>query len=300
MPQLQLNGISPQYFRADTTTRGVKLFGTNFPKDPGAMAAIVYTQFGDPAVSIKVTEVVNSSLAIATVTVAASATSFAASPSARTIEFSRYAGSTSYCENCLFLGDAGVTAANLSGRVTSANGDPMDASRVIATGTFGQRRVTFTGTDGRWQIGGLDAGTYTVTFEGTVKWAGQHWRRNSTLAGATPVSLAAGAAVSGLNATLQRRAAVQITSVTQTPTQFFQPIDAVINGQGLDPIAGGFRAFIEFNGSRQPLTVTYDSSSRLRLSGYLYAFGTYDVVVEWDGANGLESRRFVGAITRGF
>jgi hypothetical protein len=297
VPDMQLKGISPQYFQAGTTTRGVQLFGANFPKDPGALRATVATWFGLPEVAIKVTKVIDSSHAIATVTVSSTTSPLGQGSFPLSIVLSRFAGPTTFCENCLFVGDAGVSAATLSGRVTNAGGSPVGGIEVVATNAFGSRRVTYTGADGRWQIGGLQADTYTVSFVGTAKWVGQFWRQSATSEGATPVVVAAGESVTGLNGRVTRRDAIQITSITQTPTPFFQPIEAVLNGAGLDPIAGGFRVFVEVNGFRQSMAVTHLSSTSLRVNGFLFQQGTFDLIVEWDGTTGVESRRFAAAIT---
>jgi hypothetical protein len=102
-PQVAVRGLSRQFFRAGTTTTGVRLYGDNFPTDPAALVAEV-TRFGfdDVFVDIDVTAMLSPQIAVVTVTVAdAPGAWFGPRP----LQLGRAGSSLRvFCDDCLFVG----------------------------------------------------------------------------------------------------------------------------------------------------------------------------------------------------
>lgn len=98
-----------------------------------------------------------------------------------------------------------ASAGSISGTVTSSDGSPLSGITVAATFQEGWDPWLRTVTDeaGEYTLVGLREGTYVITFfaEGT-DFLREHWDDAATRADATPVVVAAGAQVTGIDAAM--------------------------------------------------------------------------------------------------
>jgi len=127
---------------------------------------------------------------------------------------SSYFGSTTVDvqEGAVVAGiDAGLSAgASISGVVTREDGTPVASSPVWANGANGGFSSGFTDSSGAYTIPGLAADSYVVQFQGT--WdglVGEYWNNAADYFSATRVSVAAGGAVTGIDAVLSAGGSVQ-------------------------------------------------------------------------------------------
>ena len=152
-------------------------------------------------------------------------------------------------------------------------------------------RATVTATDGRWSLQGLPAGTYTVFFDGTETTNPQYWRAKSSAATATRLVLASGTTRPGVDARLDPRGPIRITSVT--PRNQLNQVSFDLKGTGLSSIKGGFHVSIPTFFGNLPLDASSVSATRLHATGFALA-GKWDVLTEWTGADGsVKSSRCV-------
>ena len=107
--------------------------------------------------------------------------------------------------------DAGLSAgASISGVVTREDGTPVVSSPVWANGANGGFSSGFTDSSGAYTIPGLAADSYVVQFQGT--WdglVGEYWNDAADYFSATRVPVAAGGAVTGIDAVLTAGGSVQ-------------------------------------------------------------------------------------------
>ncbi len=90
-------------------------------------------------------------------------------------------------------------AGSISGVVTDSTGAPLqDIYVYVATG----HGSVFTAVDGSYRIGGLPAGSYQVRFNGSDTYLGEWFDGEAAQASATAIDVAAGEAVSGVDASL--------------------------------------------------------------------------------------------------
>ncbi|MDP2290532.1 MAG: hypothetical protein Q8M22_05045, partial [Actinomycetota bacterium] len=83
-----------------------------------------------------------------------------------------------------------------------------------------------------------------------------------------------------------------------TPRYQSQELSFDLRGEGLSPIAGGFRVFMDIDGYLSPLQVTVVSDTTLHVTGYAYVNGTFDIVTQWTAADGTtRESRCVGCIS---
>lgn len=298
-PEPTLTGLSQQYFLAGTTTPEVRVYGTNFPSDPDAMSLTSGFWFSGVNATLKVTSVVSSNEAIATVTV--SPGTIGATPEQRSLNLQSALGGGAECACQLYLGDATTQAATAAGRVTDSRGRPVRFATVelrtpnpnSSTG-FDSRNV-ITGTDGRWSAGGLTPATYQVVFHGTTQLAGQWWSRKTSSAAAGAITPASGQTTTGIDARLGRRDQIEVDRAKQKYQTAQLNFDLL--GQGLSPINGDFRVSIDYGWGMVPLEAVSTSDEMLHVTGYAYGTGPFDIVTEWTRADGtVASTRCVACI----
>lgn len=115
--------------------------------------------------------------------------------------------------------------ATISGRVTNANGDPLQGICVTAhPATSGLlSRSAQTNAAGDYTIGGLPAGTFGVQFTacGGGSYISEWWDDKSSSSAANPVTLAAGEQRTGIDAQLSSGASIsgRVTDGAGTPVQ---------------------------------------------------------------------------------
>ncbi len=288
-PNPTITGFSQQYFVTGTTTAGVRIFGTGFPADPNAIGIEAdSSNFFFPAVDITVTSVISPTELIATIAVQPG--DVGAVPIQKALSMTTSIGGNFYGGPNLLFGDPATQVASISGRVTDSRGRPVANAGVVLLGStldvFGNlvQITATTGNDGRWSAQGVTPGTYTVRFDGTETLSGQYWRQKSRAAEATMVTLRNGDARTGINASLERRGPVKVhraASRYQTANLSFDLV-----GEGLSPIQGGFRVSVVTPFGLFPLQAEYVSPTRLHVTGFAFT-GTWDVVTEWTGNDGL-------------
>jgi 5-hydroxyisourate hydrolase-like protein (transthyretin family) len=90
----------------------------------------------------------------------------------------------------------------ITGRVTDAQtGAPVSGVRVTAYTADPCQQIQYTGADGTYQMYGMFAGTYKVSFyDGRYV----YWNNQSSSSTATPISVAFGTTTSGIDASLTR------------------------------------------------------------------------------------------------
>ena len=101
-------------------------------------------------------------------------------------------------------------AGSISGVVTDASGAPIVGMYVYVTPAY---RGATTAADGTYRITGLPAGSYQVRFNGTNEDVGEWFDDVAAQASATNVVVAAGQAVTGVDASLARLASISGTLV---------------------------------------------------------------------------------------
>jgi hypothetical protein len=289
-PPLALNGISPNYVQAGTTTN-VRIFGENFLSDPRTLTLGV-DFFGPPGfdVSIVVTDVISPTEALATVTV--EETTIGTEPFALTVRGTRADGSVADCTCAFSIGDATTSVGTIEGRVR-AGGAPLANTGIVVRRITGSGTVdirTRTRADGRWSLAGLPtSSTYIVIVEGNERWAGTVWRGTRNEADATVITLTSGQTVT-VNATLQLRDPVKLRTPSK-PYRVVGAFDLEIRGTGLSPITGGFSAVLINNGYELPLTTRYIGSDRIGLSTPQWSNpprGTATVALRYIGDDGTQ------------
>lgn len=289
-PPVELLGLSRQFFRTGTSNPGVRLYGDNFPSDPAALVAeVVRFGFDDVVVDIEVTDVLSDQIAVVTVTVADAN----AALGARRLEAGRVGSPVrDFCDDCLFIGSAEVEVGAMSGRVTTAAGFPLPFAQVVLTAPDGRRRTVSAGPEGRWLATGLVPGAHRVTFLGTTRWAGEHWRNTTRVASARTITVTANRLRRGVDATLARRPAVSITSVSPAEVTAFGSTPIVLRGSGLAPIEGGFTVSFETQAVWFPIAgVTRERTGSSLWVQPSLSGGTYDVVVRWTDRRGTVHER---------
>jgi hypothetical protein len=99
----------------------------------------------------------------------------------------------------------------LTGTITDAGGGPVGGVSVIVTGSNGiAAGQAITAADGAYSVAGLATGSYTVCFDpvggntgaGGFGFAPQCWKNQAADGAPTPVAIAAGATLTGIDATL--------------------------------------------------------------------------------------------------
>ncbi|MCE1180399.1 MAG: carboxypeptidase-like regulatory domain-containing protein [Micrococcales bacterium] len=109
----------------------------------------------------------------------------------------------------------------ISGRVTAPDGSPIAGATVeVARGAYLGWGYAETGADGRYEVAGLPAGSYTMQFLPPYDspYVGEYWRDAATSATATAITLAAGQRLSA-DASLARGASVSGRVALLDPTQ---------------------------------------------------------------------------------
>ncbi len=284
-------GMSQTYFVTGTTTRGVRIYGTNFPRDFHALLLTAQPPFfGTPTTTITITGVINSNEAVATVTVASGAVGDF--PLALDCQLRRAIGGSAGASNCLAIGDATTKVGTISGKVTDNRGRAVSRAVISlnsADGSFFFRTLV-TGADGSYSAPGLPTGSYTVRFNGTEALNGQYWKGASGVATSTPVTVTAGRTTRSINAQLTRRGPITATSVSPAAVSSSN-IEFDLIGSGFSPIAGGFQVLVDPGFGLFPLDVqaVSDTTLHARLQFFLQG-GSYDVVLQWTGDNGTTKR----------
>jgi hypothetical protein len=288
-PSPTITGTSQQYFITGTTTAGVRVFGSNFPADPHAITiGVDSSNFFFPNVDVTVTSVISPTELVATIAVQPGEVGATSIP--RALSMSTSIGGFFDGGPNLLLGDATTPVASISGRVTDSRGRPVANATVVLRGStldvFGNvtRFTASTGSDGRWSAQGVTPGAYTVRFDGTETLSGQYWRQKSRASEATVITLRNGDARTGINAALERRGPIKVSRAASRYQRANLSFDLV--GEGLSPIRGDFRVSVVTPFGLFPLQAEYVSSTRLHITGFAFT-GTWDVVTEWTGNDGL-------------
>lgn len=167
------------------------------------------------------------------------------------------------------LGAAGF----LSGRVSTRAGAPVGTYIEIVDAATGEPAgYGFTDLDGTYRSTPLHAGTYKVKFFGTEALAPEWYSDATTVAGAAPLPVAAGATVSGIDAVLEAGSSIGGTvraahSGAPVPDVLVRIVDAATGedlGWGYTDPDGAFR------------------SSALRPGAYKASFEPYEVfAAQW-------------------
>ncbi len=172
-------------------------------------------------------------------------TQSAATPVAVTV------GHTTSGIGATLTGAPGNPLGAISGTVTDASSQPIAGICVEADGPAGTFEAT-TQSDGTYDITGLDAGAYSVSFSSgcgsTVTYLEQWYADATTQAAATLVTVPANTPVPGINATLQQAGAITgvVTDTTTLPIAGIcvtaygggQSADAVTAADGTYTITG--------------------------------------------------------------
>ena len=166
---------------------------------------------------------------------------------------------------------------SISGTLTDANGDPVGAVDVTVDGPM--FRFAVTSPDGSYHINGLSAGSYTVQFDDVEDRYLTEWYDNTYFVeSATPVAVADGEAVVGIDAQLSAGGSISGT---------------VTDANG-DPVVGGTIEVL-VSGPTSRVTVALGGSyviGPLIPGSYTVAFNDFEgrYAPEWyDDANNAES-----------
>lgn len=282
-PDPTVYGLSRSYFLAGTTTRGVHLYGSEFPLDETALDTFVETEFNGPDTTMHVTKVLGAGEALVDVTVAPSS---GGGLYGRSIVLNRSTGGVALCASCFLVGDRTTPVGSAAGKVTDSNDRPVAGIQVMfRSSTFGTLSVV-TGSDGKYSISGLRPGSYTVQFAGNERWGSARYKASQKEPLGRPVVIAAGKSVNGVNGELRRRGPITFTGVTPSTTGIAVEVDAI--GTGLDPIRGGFRVSAIGPAGAFPANMSYTATGALRISTFAQP-DVYDVRLEWtkdDGTTG--------------
>jgi hypothetical protein len=121
-------------------------------------------------------------------------------------------------------------AGSISGTVTNTSGGKLDGITVpvwmLVGGGYVQLTSEVTDGNGNYTLNGLGAGTYKIGFSDYSSGDGssnsvfgdQYWNAAPTLGSATPITLTAGQAATGKNATMTKISALAALIATPTPT----------------------------------------------------------------------------------
>jgi hypothetical protein len=110
-----------------------------------------------------------------------------------------------------------IKAATISGKITAPPGVSVDQTRISVNPDPGIQYGASVNSDGTYTLTGLPAGSYKLEFAGVDSGALDRWYTNGTsLASATPITIAAGQDLGGINVSVVKAATISGT-VTAPP-----------------------------------------------------------------------------------